>query len=175
MFDVVEEVELVSRAGEFQTLRKEAMHVDYRHCAELETAIAVGAVLKATSMRLADDADIRRQIDAYRDKRHQTQPREPSAGCMFKNPPGDSAGRLIDAAGLKGERVGGAEVSPVHANFVINRGGATSADVIALVRRIRERVQQSTGIVLEPEVMLYGGDWKDELSSHPNSIERTSE
>lgn len=175
MFDVVEEVDLVSRAGEFRTMRKEAMHVDYRHCEELEAAIAVGAVLRALAVRPADDADIRRQIDTYRDKRHKTQPREPSAGCMFKNPPGDSAGRLIDAAGLKGQRVGGAEVSPVHANFIINRGGATSADVIELVRRIREQVRRSTGIVLEPEVMLYGRDWEEALSSPPNQIERPTD
>ena len=82
---------------------------------------------------------------------------------MFKNPPGASAGRLIDELGLKGERVGDAEVSPVHANFIINRGQATSADVIALMRRVRERVQQARAIALEPEVLLYGKDWRDVL------------
>ncbi|MBL9203929.1 MAG: UDP-N-acetylmuramate dehydrogenase [Opitutaceae bacterium] len=163
MFDVVEHVELVTREGEFLTLAKAQMHVDYRHCAELERAIALAAVLKPTAAVPADEPGIRRQIEAYRDKRHKSQPREPSAGCMFKNPPGDSAGRLIDAAGLKGERVGGAEVSAVHANFIVNRGGASSADVVALVRRVRERVRERSGIVLEPEVLLYGRDWKDEL------------
>ena len=73
---------------------------------------------------------IARQIDVYKDKRQKSQPREPSAGCIFKNPPGDSAGRLIDVSGLKGERVGDAEVSPVHANFIVNRGAATSEQVI---------------------------------------------
>jgi UDP-N-acetylmuramate--alanine ligase len=100
--------------------------------------------------------DISRQIDTYRDKRQKSQPREPSAGCIFKNPAGDSAGRLIDACGLKGERVGDAEVSTVHANFIVNRGQATSADVIGLVRRIRARVEQQTGVRLQPEVLLYG-------------------
>ena len=70
---------------------------------------------------------------------------------------------ILDAAGLKGERVGGAEVSTVHANFIINRGGATAADVITLVRRVRERVQGASGVTLEPEVLLYGGDWRKEL------------
>jgi len=163
MFDVVEEVRVMSREGEVRTYRKDEMNVDYRHCAELETAIALEAVLRPARVAPGEDEAIRRQIDAYRDKRHQSQPREPSAGCMFKNPPGDSAGRLIDAAGLKGERVGGAEVSTVHANFIINRGGATSADVIALVRRVRERVQQVKGVTLEPEVLLYGSDWREEL------------
>jgi hypothetical protein len=130
---------------------------------------AFSAELKKIGDQMLDDwlkkagPDGKRIIDAYRDKRHQSQPREPSAGCMFKNPPGDSAGRLIDAAGLKGERVGGAEVSTVHANFIINRGGATAADVITLVRRVRERVQGASGVTLEPEVLLYGGDWRKEL------------
>lgn len=163
MFDVVEEVRVMARDGAVRTYRKAEMKVDYRHCAELEAAIALEAVLRPARVAPGEDETIRRQIDAYRDKRHQSQPREPSAGCMFKNPPGDSAGRLIDAAGLKGERVGGAEVSTVHANFIINRGGATSADVIALVRRVRERVQGASGVTLEPEVLLYGGDWRKEL------------
>lgn len=163
MFDVVEEVRVMARDGAVRTYRKAEMKVDYRHCAELEAAIALEAILRPARVAPGEDEAIRRQIDAYRDKRHQSQPREPSAGCMFKNPPGDSAGRLIDAAGLKGERVGGAEVSTVHANFIINRGGATSADVIALVRRVRERVQGASGVTLEPEVLLYGGDWRKEL------------
>ena len=64
---------------------------------------------------------------------------------------------------MKGERIGDAEVSPVHANFIVNRGQATSADVIALVRRVRARVEQQTGIRLEPEVLLYGVKWEDVL------------
>jgi len=70
---------------------------------------------------------------------------------------------LIDECGLKGERVGGAEVSTVHANFIVNRGEATGADVLTLVRRIRARVHQVKGIDLEPEVLLYGQNWRDVL------------
>ena len=88
---------------------------------------------------------------------------EISAGCVFRNPPGTSAGKLIDELGLKGERVGDAEVSAVHANFIINRGQATSADIIALMRRVRERVRQAHAITLEPEVLLYGREWRDLL------------
>jgi UDP-N-acetylenolpyruvoylglucosamine reductase len=161
MFDVVVEVNLVNFAGEMRTLRKEEMHVDYRHCAELHEAIAVGAVLRPAAQ--AEAESISRQIDTYRDKRQKSQPREPSAGCIFKNPPGDSAGRLIDQAGLKGERVGDAEVSPVHANFIVNRGHATSADVIALVRKVRTRVEAAHGVKLEREVLLYGKRWEDVL------------
>jgi UDP-N-acetylenolpyruvoylglucosamine reductase len=161
MFDVVEEVRLMTRDGEERVLKRADMHVDYRHCAELHDALALGALLKPAAQSHADQ--IARQIDVYRDKRQKTQPREPSAGCIFKNPPGNSAGKLIDEAGLKGERVGDAEVSPVHANFIVNRGHATSADVIELVRRVRARVEQAKGIKLEPEVLLYGREWKDVL------------
>jgi UDP-N-acetylenolpyruvoylglucosamine reductase len=161
MFDVVEEVSMISHAGAIRTLRRDAMHVDYRHCAELEHEIAIGAVLKPASASQADA--IARQIDVYKDKRQKSQPREPSAGCIFKNPPGDSAGRLIDVAGLKGERIGDAEVSVVHANFIVNRGRATSEDVIALVRRVRARVEATQGVRLEPEVLLYGRTWREVL------------
>jgi UDP-N-acetylenolpyruvoylglucosamine reductase len=161
MFDVVEEVHLMNFAGEARTMRKADMHVAYRHCAELHEAVALGAILKAAAS--AESTDIRRQIDVYQKKRVESQPREPSAGCIFKNPPNNSAGRLIDEAGLKGERVGDAEVSAVHANFIINRGHATSADIIGLVRQIRARVKSAKGVDLEPEVLLYGQEWRDVL------------
>lgn len=161
MYDVVDEVHLMTFAGERRVLRKEEMHIDYRHCAELHDAIALGAVLRPKAA--GDAAVIRRQVEAYEQKRRESQPREPSAGCIFKNPPGASAGRLIDECGLKGERVGDAEVSPVHANFIVNRGAATSADVVALVRRIRARVKAARGVDLEPEVLFFGARWDDVL------------
>ena len=161
--DVVQERLALSltTAGEVRTLRKEEMHVDYRHCAELHDAVALGALLRPAAV--SDAAAITRQIDTYRRKRQESQPREPSAGCIFKNPPGNSAGRLIDQAGLKGARVGEAEVSPVHANFIVNGGRATAADVLALVRRVRSEVKARTGVELQPEVLLFGRDWKDVL------------
>ncbi len=161
MFDVVEEVSAMTMDGEIRTLKKSEMHVDYRHCAELHDAIALGALLKPASQ--SEAASIAKQIEAYKEKRQKSQPREPSAGCIFKNPPNDSAGRLIDVSGLKGERVGDAEVSPTHANFIVNRGDASAGDVIALVRRVRARVHEAQGVMLEPEVILYGKQWKDVL------------
>ena len=161
IFDVVDEMQFMTLDGVTHTVKKADLHVGYRHCVELEGAIALGALLRCVS--LAQSETIVRQADTYRDKRHKTQPREPSAGCIFKNPEGDSAGRLIDAAGLKGERVGGAEVSTVHANFIVNRGNATSADIIELIRRVRDRVEKINGIRLEPEVLLYGKKWRDVL------------
>ena len=161
MFDVVEEVQAITLEGEVKTFAKAAMHIDYRHCAELHHAVALGALLRPAAE--ADASSIARQIDVYRRKRHETQPREPSAGCIFKNPAGTSAGRLIDESGLKGERVGDAEVSPVHANFIVNRGQASGSDVLELVRRVRARVHQVKGVDLEPEVLLYGKKWEDVL------------
>lgn len=161
MFDVVEEMQVMRLDGEVATLPRGTMHVQYRYCADLDQAIALGAVLRPVAQ--ADAETVNRQIAAYRRKRQESQPREPSAGCIFKNPPGNSAGRLIDESGLKGTRVGDAEVSPVHANFIINRGQATGADVLELVRRVRARVREAKGVELEPEVLLYGKPWKDVL------------
>ena len=163
MFDVVDVVHVVTLEGEMKVFAKAEMHIDYRHCAELHHAIAIGALLAPAKVAAADAEGISRQIDVYRKKRHESQPREPSAGCVFKNPPGTSAGRLIDECGLKGERVGDAEVSPVHANFIVNRGKASGADVLELVRRVRARVRQMKGVELQPEVLLYGQRWEDVL------------
>jgi len=161
MFDVVEEVQFVTLQGEIVTRRKEDMHVTYRHCADLDQAIALGALLRPAA---SSDADtVNRQIDVYRRKRQESQPREPSAGCIFKNPEGNSAGRLIDQTGLKGLRVGDAEVSAVHGNFIVNRGDATGADVLNLVRQVRNRVREAHGVVLEPEAQLFGKKWEDIL------------
>ncbi|MDB6113454.1 MAG: murC [Lacunisphaera sp.] len=161
MFDVVTEVHLMTRQGEVRVLARNELHTGYRHCTELEQGIALGAFLKAAAT--AESTDIRRQIDVYQKKRVESQPREPSAGCIFKNPPGASAGQIIDELGLKGERVGDAEVSSIHANFIVNRGHATSADIIGLVRKIRARVKSAKAIDLEPEVLLYGREWRDVL------------
>ncbi len=86
-----------------------------------------------------------------------------TAGCTFKNPPGASAGELIDRAGLKGMRVGGAFVSDVHANFIVNDGSATSSDVIKLVQLVARRVRDEFGVKLEPEIVLVGMSWEDVL------------
>ncbi len=105
-----------------------------------------------------DPAAIRARMDELTAKRKEKQPLEyPSAGSMFKRPPGHFAAALIDQCGLKGLAVGGAQVSEKHAGFVINRGGATCADVLELVRQVKERVLQQTGVELEMEVKVLGG------------------
>lgn len=119
-----------------------------------------GCVLLSATARLVPgnpDA-IRARLAEFRTKRKATQPGGVrSAGCIFRNPPGDHAGRLIEAAGLKGLRIGEAEVSPVHANFLVNLGAATPGDFLALVEAVRARVRERFGVALETEVEL----WRD--------------
>jgi UDP-N-acetylmuramate dehydrogenase len=80
----------------------------------------------------------------------------PSAGCVFKNPPQDSAGRLLEATGLKGMRIGDAEVSTKHANFIVNRGHASAADVIGLIHKVRRMIKQKAGVWLDLELKIVG-------------------
>ncbi len=117
-----------------------------------------GIIVEAALRVVEGDADhIRRTMEASLRRRKRTQPLSaPSAGSVFVNPEGDSAGRLIEAAGLKGARVGGAAVSDVHANFIVNAGGATATDVLGLVRLVRETVKEAYGIELTPEIRFLG-------------------
>jgi UDP-N-acetylmuramate dehydrogenase len=109
------------------------------------------------TLRDGDAADSARVMQADLERRRRTQPLgQPTFGSTFRNPPGDSAGRLIEAVGLKGHRIGGAAWSDIHANFVVNLGGATSADVVELIRLAKKRVEESFGITLEPEVRFVG-------------------
>lgn len=118
-----------------------------------------GSVVLAARFRLepSDRDSVRAEIDRQLAHRRGTQPiDQPSCGSVFKNPPGDHAGRLIEAAGLKGAREGGAQISSLHANFIVNCGGATASDVLALVRRAQDAVLEHAGIALEPEVRIVG-------------------
>ncbi|HEX6131278.1 MAG TPA: UDP-N-acetylmuramate dehydrogenase [Actinomycetota bacterium] len=127
----------------------------YRSTALPPDALVVGAELALTR----GDADaIRARMDEARAWRRRTQPlAEPNCGSVFTNPPGDHAARLIDAAGGKGLRVGGAEVSTKHANFIVTGEGATAADVAELIERVRGLVRERTGVELVPEVRTIGG------------------
>lgn len=124
-------------------------------------------VVLSANFRLeaGDLAEIKARAEGFLQHRRQTQPVEPSLGSTFVNPPGDHAGRLIEAAGLKGLREGGIEVSAKHANFFINPGGpghADARDVIALMRRVQDTVAQHAGVQLQPEVQL-AGEWDEDL------------
>lgn len=118
------------------------------------------AVVLSATLALAKRpaAEIRAQMDTFLAYRRLTQPPGASMGSMFKNPPGDSAGRLIEAAGLKGKRIGNAQISSLHANFFLNLGDARAADVHALIREASDAVRKHSGIDLELEIELVG-EW----------------
>jgi len=122
------------------------------------SSIPEGAAVASLTVRLerADPEELARATRAIADRRRTSQPGGRNAGCVFKNPPEGHAGRMIDAAGLKGRRRGGAVVSPRHANFVVNERGATAADVLGLLEEVRERVRAETGVELELEVKVWG-------------------
>jgi len=163
-------VMLLNEAGDVEEVAAEQLQFGYRSSA-LKQKIAgcggvpagFGPVVFCANFRLAegDAATIKARADEYLRHRRRTQPVEASVGSTFKNPPGDFAGRLIEAAGLKGARRGGVEVSLQHANFIVNRGGvgsARAADVAELIAHIQATVQEQFGVLLEPEVQLVG-EW----------------
>lgn len=156
MKDVVHEIDVLDRKGRTITaLPRTALDFRYRELAGLPPgSILVGARLE---IRESDRAHVEAEVDRLLAQRHATQPiDQPSCGSVFRNPPGDHAGRLIEAAGLKGSRAGAAEISRVHANFIVNHADATASDVLCLIDRARSAVAERTGIVLETEVKILG-------------------
>lgn len=103
---------------------------------------------------------VQAKVAQYRRHRKETQPVQPSAGSVFKNPPGTFSGKLIEEAGLKGFTIGRAQISPKHANFIVNLGGATAGDICQLITAARGKVLEKSGVALEPEIELRG-DWND--------------
>jgi UDP-N-acetylmuramate dehydrogenase len=133
---------------------RERLRFSYR-----SLAIDRGNVILYVRLRTdpEDPETVGARIGRYLKHRKERQPLDyPSAGSVFKNPPGDHAGRLLEHAGLKGVRVGGAMISPKHANFIVNTGGATAADILELVRLAQTRVREKSGIQLEPEIHVVG-------------------
>jgi UDP-N-acetylmuramate dehydrogenase len=153
MSDVLQEVELFDEHGP-RRYRKEQLQFGYRSFVRPggEEGIITAATLK---LGREDITVLRGRCRQYREKRKESQPvKYGSAGSIFKNPPGDSAGRLIDINGLKGATVGDAQVSTKHANVIVNLGRASGADVLALMERVQKTVQANSGIFLEPEVRI---------------------
>jgi UDP-N-acetylmuramate dehydrogenase len=147
-------VEGVDATGAVRTLSGAALAFAYRRA-----ALPRGFVVTAVHLALRRDAPaaIAARMEALRARRLASQPQgRPNSGSMFKNPRGDHAGRLLEAAGLKGERVGRARISEKHANFIVNEGGALAADVKALMDAAQRVVWEQSGVWLEPEVRLIG-------------------
>ena len=155
MADVIESAECLTASGEIKTLKKEDMRLGYRSSVFKKGGLIIISLTLA--LKKGDKAEIKAEMDELLNRRKQKQPLEyPSAGSTFKRPEGYFAGALIEKNGLKGSAVGGAQVSEKHAGFVINRGGATAADVKALIGKIQKKVFENDGVMLEPEVIFTG-------------------
>jgi len=155
MAQIVQSVDIVDEAGEARTLPAAELDYGYRHSALLDRGWVVTRVVCALSP--GDPADMAERMRCLAKQRRAKQPlRQPSAGSTFKRPPGHFAAQLIDEAGLKGESIGGAQVSPLHAGFIVNGGKAAAADLLALIRLVQEKVLARSGVLLEPEVRIVG-------------------
>ncbi|SHK81693.1 UDP-N-acetylmuramate dehydrogenase [Selenomonas ruminantium] len=152
---VVKLVHAVTREGEIKTYTLNELELGYRHSIFQSNGEAIVEV--ELELTPGNEAEIRAGIADYTNRRESKQPLEmPSAGSTFKRPEGYFAGTLIDQTGLKGLTVGGAQVSTKHAGFVVNKGGATAADVVNLIHEVQKRVKDAHGVELQPEVRMIG-------------------
>lgn len=153
MKDSVKAVRMVTPIGTLLDCPAQDIVFGYRR-AELPAGIVAGVWLQ---LKPGVRSDIEKVVKNYLRYRRDTQPLTlPSAGCVFKNPPNDSAGRVVEAAGLKGTHVGDAEVSQKHANFIVNQGHASAKDVLVLIRKVRAQVLRKTGVKLDLELKVVG-------------------
>ena len=154
MASLIESVSVITTDGTIQRLNRAEIEFGYRFCSLRSEAWIMEVSLKFSP---GDRAEILQVMKENLRKRTMNQPLEvPNAGSVFRNPPADSAGRLIEAAGWKGRGIGGAEVSHKHANFIVNTGGAKASDVLALIKKIQNDIQQKYGIDLQTEVEYLG-------------------
>ena len=154
MKDVLTAVSLIDANGMLKRYRKEEIHFSYR-----SSGISIKEIIVAAELRLRKDKKeaLSSRIEQFILEKRERQPlSEPSAGCVFKNPQGLSAGKLIDETGCKGMSIGDIEVSRVHANFFINRGNGTASDFLQLMGEVTQRVTKHFGVILEPEIKIVG-------------------
>lgn len=153
MKESVKAIRLVTGKGEVVDLNASDIEFGYRH-AQLPRGVVVGVWLQ---LKPGAGKDIEKTVKDYLQYRKDTQPLSlPSAGCVFRNPPKGSAGRLVEMAGLKGARVGDAQVSDKHANFMVNLGQARAKDVLELIKKVRQEVRKKTGVLLDLELKVIG-------------------
>jgi len=153
---VISRVELMDATGERFEMKREEIRFEYRRAFLPEGAIVTGADFR---LHIGDPEEIRQKVGLLREWRKQSQPGDtPCAGSVFKNPAESPAGRLIDQVGLKGHRIGGAAISTVHTNFIVNEAGARARDVLDLVEYVRKVVLEEKGVLLETEIKILGED-----------------
>jgi UDP-N-acetylmuramate dehydrogenase len=152
--DVLVSVEIMDTEGRIKKVRADQIGFRYRSSGILPGEFILSAEIKLTA---GNTEEVSARIEDFLKVKKEKQPIwEPSAGCVYKNPSGQSAGKLIDEAGCKGMSVGDVEVSNLHANFFINKGGANASDFIRLMEKVAERVKRKFGILLEPEIKIVG-------------------
>jgi UDP-N-acetylmuramate dehydrogenase len=153
-WDVVATVQTVNRVGKLQQRTAKDYQIGYRHVVGPQDEWFVSCVLQ---LQCGDSEESQAKIKALLNKRGATQPtQQANAGSVFRNPPGDYAARLIEACGLKGTCIGGACVSDKHANFIVNTGTASAADIEAMIHKVQQIVEQETGVRLQTEVRIVG-------------------
>ncbi len=158
MKDIVISVDVMNEEGQLTTYKAEELKFGYRSSNIQPTSLIISAEIK---LEKSKTNKISAKIEEYLKTKREKQPLwEASAGCVFKNPPGLSAGKLIDDAGCKGMRIGDVEVSNIHANFFINKGRAKASDFIRLMKKVSDMVRDKTEIILEPEIKIIGRDVK---------------
>jgi UDP-N-acetylmuramate dehydrogenase len=159
--DVLIEARGVDRAGHARVCSNADLHYTYRHCGAPEDVIFTQALYQGAP---GDAAAIEQEMEKITQSREATQPiKSRTGGSTFKNPPGHKAWQLIDAAGCRGLQIGGAQVSPMHCNFLINLGGATASDIETLGETVRQRVQANSGILLDWEIKRIGLTARDSV------------
>jgi UDP-N-acetylmuramate dehydrogenase len=157
--ELIEEVIIMDKAGQVEHLSRSELQFSYRKSNIPPDYIILGVKML---LEIGNQSEIKQEIERYYQKRKVTQPLNSySAGCIFKNPPGDSAGRIIDSLGLKGFTIGKAQISPIHANFIVNQGGATATQIIELMEYVRSKVLEELGLDLEPEIQIWGKDVRE--------------
>ncbi len=154
-FNAIESVRVMDHAGNARDLAVADIKVEYRCCALLKNHLALGAVFKC---RTATREEVEWRMSTFSNKRWDSQPAAPSAGCCFKNPTVIPAGKLVDELGLKGTKIGGAMVSFEHGNFITNDGTATARNVLDLIALIKAKAKAERGIELHTEVEIVGED-----------------
>jgi UDP-N-acetylmuramate dehydrogenase len=152
--DYVDSISIVTPSGNTEELVGSEIYFSYR-----KSTVPEGSVIYSVTLKLKDGEreQVKERVEKNLSMRRASQPLDmPNCGSVFKNPPGGYAARLIEASGLKGFKIGGAMISPRHANFIVNTGNAKASDILALIEVTRKRVKEDSGIELETEVRVVG-------------------
>ncbi len=155
IFAVAQSIRYMDGEGGVHEVPAISIKADYRSCAFFKDHIALGTIFRG---ELVSRESIEKKMMECSQKRWNSQPAAPSAGCIFKNPTTVPSGRLIEELGLKGMRVGGAVISDIHGNFIVNDGAARASDILDLIQMVKDRAAEARGISLETEVQIVGED-----------------